>query len=92
MDTWWLLMPIYEFLCQKCHAKSSFLVKGVTTPFTAQCSACGSNELVRTVSSFAYHKSLMTIHEEAGLEIAPQTQEMLQADREGEMPEPLKDL
>lgn len=66
MGTWWLLMPIYEFLCQKCHTKTSVLVKSVTAPFTAQCSACGSSELVRIVSSFAYHKSMQTIWEESG--------------------------
>ena len=34
--------------------------------FAAKCSACGSNELVCVISQFAYHKSMKTIHEEAG--------------------------
>ncbi len=59
-------MPIYEFLCQKCHTKSSVLVKSAAAPFTAQCSACGSSDLVRVVTRFAYHKSMKTIHEEGG--------------------------
>ena len=59
-------MPIYEFLCQKCNTMSSIMVKSVTAPFTARCSACGSRDLVRAVSSFAYHKSMQTIWEESG--------------------------
>ena len=59
-------MPIYEFLCQKCHTKSSVLVKSVAAPFTAQCSACGSSDLVRAVTRFAYHKSMQTIWEDSG--------------------------
>ena len=59
-------MPVYEFLCQKCHTKSSVLIKSVAAPFTAHCSACDSGDLVRVVSSFAYHKALQTIWEESG--------------------------
>ncbi len=59
-------MPIYEFLCQKCNTGSSIMVKSVTAPFTTQCSACGSSDLVRIVSNFAYHKSTQTIWEESG--------------------------
>ena len=59
-------MPIYEFLCQECHTKSSILVKNIAEPFVAKCSDCGSNDLVRVVSRFAYRKSTKTVHEEAG--------------------------
>ncbi len=59
-------MPVYEFLCQKCHTKSSILVKDITEAFTPGCPACGSNDLVRVITSFAYHKSMKTIHEEGG--------------------------
>ena len=59
-------MPIYEFLCPRCNTVSSILVKSVTTPVAAQCAACGSHDLVRVVSRFAYHKSTQTIWEESG--------------------------
>lgn len=59
-------MPVYEFLCPRCHTVSSVLVKSVTAPVTPQCDSCGSQELVRMVSRFAYHKSTQTIWEESG--------------------------
>ena len=59
-------MPIYEFLCQECQTKSSILVKNMAESFVVKCPACGSNELVRIISTFAYHKSMKTVHEEAG--------------------------
>ena len=59
-------MPIYEFLCHKCNTQSSILIRSATQPFTAKCPACGSDDLVRLVSRFAYHKSMQTIHEESG--------------------------
>ena len=59
-------MPIYEFICQKCHTKTNVFVKNISVSFTPVCSVCGSKDLIRTVSRFAYHKSIETIHEEAG--------------------------
>lgn len=59
-------MPIYEFRCRKCNSTSSIMVKSVSAPFSARCSACGSSELVRVVSRFAYHKSTQTVWEESG--------------------------
>lgn len=59
-------MPIYEFLCQNCRRKSSFLVRSVSQSFTPSCPNCGSQSLQRAVSSFAYHKTMQTIHEESG--------------------------
>ena len=115
-------MPMYEFLCQKCNARSSLLILNIAESLVAiKCPACGSSNLVRVISSFAFHKSLKTIHEEAGeptmfsgpdyykdprnigrwaekrvkelgLDMPPQAQEMIQAARGGEMPEPLKEL
>jgi putative FmdB family regulatory protein len=117
-------MPIYEFMCQNCHKKSSRLIlKADSCQLSAnfECPFCGSNDLARTVSSFAYHKSLKTIWEESGEptmhpsddyykrpenigrwaekkfqemgeEMPAQLQEEIQAAREGELPEPLKDL
>ena len=113
-------MPIYEFICQNCRRKSSFLIRDTSSPIDAKCSFCGSADLSRTISSFAYHKSMKTIWEESGesqrpspdyyqdprnigrwaedrfkemdLEMPPQLQEEIQAAREGEMPESLKEL
>lgn len=113
-------MPIYEFLCQKCHVKSSILVRSWTKSSMARCLNCGNTDLERVISSFAYHKSMKTIHEEAGepkafpssdyhkdprnigrwtekrfkelgLDIPPQIQKEIQAAREGELPESLKE-
>ena len=58
-------MPIYEFLCQKCHTKSSILVRNTTESFTPQCPTCGSNDLVRVITGFAHHKSIKTVWEES---------------------------
>lgn len=59
-------MPIYEFYCQKCNAKTSIFVKSMTESPNVQCSTCGSGDLERVISMFAYHKSMATIHEESG--------------------------
>jgi len=59
-------MPIYEFICQNCHRRLSFLVRGISTTFVPKCSFCGSANLSRTISGFAYHKTLKTIWEESG--------------------------
>ena len=59
-------MPIYEFLCQDCHKKSSCLIRNSADPVTPKCAFCGSTNLSRTISSFACHKSLKTIWEDSG--------------------------
>jgi len=59
-------VPIYEFICQDCHRRLSFLVRDVTAPFVLKCSSCGSTNLSRTVSGFAYHKTLKTVWDESG--------------------------
>ena len=59
-------MPIYEFACQNCYRKLSFLVRDISAPFISRCSFCGSNNLSRIISGFAYHKSLTTVWEESG--------------------------
>jgi putative FmdB family regulatory protein len=114
-------MPIYEFVCQDCHGKTSFLVRSISQPRDSKCSFCGSPRLSRVISNFAYHKSLGTVWEESGeptlhpsedyykdprnigrwaekkfqemgQEMPAQLKEKIQAAREGELPEPLKDL
>jgi len=59
-------MPIYEFLCNKCQRKASFFVRSVADSLSPTCPGCGSSNLQRCISSFAYHKSIKTIHEESG--------------------------
>ncbi len=113
-------MPIYEFLCNHCQERTSLFVRRLTESLSTSCPACGSEDLTRLFSAFAYHKSLETIHEEAGeadrpgpgyykdprnigrwaekrfqemgLEMPSQVQEMIQASREGELPQPVKEL
>ncbi len=114
-------MPIYEFMCQNCCRKSSFLIRSSSASFSPECPFCGGTNLSRTISSFAYHKSLKTVWEESGEptlhpsddyykdprnigrwaekkfqemgeEMPSQLQEKIQAARDGELPEPLKDL
>ena len=50
-------MPIYEYLCQKCGRKSSFLILNINEPFSGKCSRCGSGELTRIMSRFAAVRS-----------------------------------
>jgi len=50
-------MPIYEYLCPQCQRINSFLILGGTPPDQLQCKVCGSQDLSRVLSRFAYHKS-----------------------------------
>ncbi len=113
-------MPVYEFYCPTCRKKSSFLVR-TNSSFEPKCSVCGSADVKRVISSFAYHKSLSTIYEESGdpgssentnyykdprnigrwtekkfkdmgMEMPSEIKHKIQAAREGELPEPVKDL
>lgn len=59
-------MPIYEFLCNSCQNKTSLFVKSISEPFSPACSACGSKDLTRLISSFTYRRSLKSIHEQSG--------------------------
>ncbi|MDM7999891.1 MAG: zinc ribbon domain-containing protein [Dehalococcoidia bacterium] len=113
-------MPVYEYRCACCQKKSSFFVKSIKDELTPVCSSCGSRDMNRLFSNFAYHKSLATIYEESGdpdkpgekyyndprnigrwtekkfqelgMEMPSQIQDMIQAARDGEMPESVKDL
>jgi putative FmdB family regulatory protein len=60
------LMPIYEFVCNSCSQRLSFLVRDATASFLPECSSCGGKSLTRAVSGFAYHKSLTTVWEQSG--------------------------
>ncbi len=59
-------MPIYEYLCAACEKKSSFFTRSINVSLDPMCSHCRSTDMQRTISSFAYHKSLKTVHEESG--------------------------
>jgi putative FmdB family regulatory protein len=113
-------MPVYEFFCPACRKKSSLLVRSASS-FEPRCSICGSTDVTRVISTFAYHKSLSTIYEESGepgksqsqdyykdprnigrwaenkfkdmgMEMPGEIKQKIQAAREGELPEPVKDL
>jgi len=122
-------MPIYEFRCNGCRKKVGLFIKSIAGPFSPECPNCGSKELERMISSFAYHRSHQTWLDEAGPPQAmggpdyykdprnigrwaehrlkelgmdmrseeywntfSEVREMIDAAREGEMPEPVKDL
>ncbi len=114
-------MPIYEFHCNYCQQKITLLAKSINQPLSPTCPTCGSQDITRLISSFAYHKSETTRQEEAGepprfpsldyykdprnigrwaekrlselgIEMPSKAREMMEAAREGELPEPLKDL
>ena len=59
-------MPIYEYRCLACGKKSSFFTRSINASLDPVCSHCESLDMQRAVSSFAYHKSLKTIHSESG--------------------------
>lgn len=59
-------MPIYEFRCHACQRKVSFFQRSVAASLSPTCPACGSSDLNRRISSFAFHKSERTRLEEVG--------------------------
>ena len=59
-------MPIYEYRCRACGTKSSFFARSIGSPVEAVCTQCQSHDMRRTISSFAHHKSMATIHEQSG--------------------------
>ncbi len=50
-------MPIYEFICKDCNAKSEILLRDTGSKTTPKCLHCGSASIERTISRFAYHQS-----------------------------------
>ncbi len=59
-------MPIYEFVCQNCRRRLSFLIRYISGPIAPKCSSCGSTNLSRIISGFAHHKSMKTVWEDSG--------------------------
>jgi putative FmdB family regulatory protein len=50
-------MPIYEFICKECNAKSEILLRDASTEATPKCPHCGGSDMERIFSRFAYHQS-----------------------------------
>lgn len=59
-------MPIYEYSCTACKARTSVFVRSIGSEVSATCESCGSQELERIISRVAYHRSGQTRLEEAG--------------------------
>lgn len=59
-------MPIYEFLCHGCCHKFSVLIRQPSATPSIACPSCGVADIERLMSTFAYHRSVNTIHEESG--------------------------
>ena len=59
-------MPIYEYRCLTCGGVSSLFIRSMNGPLDPVCSHCKSADVRRAVSSFAYHKSLKSVHSEYG--------------------------
>lgn len=59
-------MPIYEYRCQACQRTSSFFTRSISSPLEPVCPHCDGSDMTRAVSSFAYHRSFKTIHEDYG--------------------------
>jgi putative FmdB family regulatory protein len=113
-------MPIYEYKCRKCGRLTSVFQRTMGSQSSGgKCKACGSPELERAVSGFAYHRSESSILEdygaepkrledykdprqigrwterkfkEYGVDMPEEAKEMIDAAREGELPDPIKDL
>jgi len=50
-------MPIYEYICDKCRKRQSFLILNTSKPFAEKCQHCGSGGLTRIMSRFSVVKS-----------------------------------
>lgn len=59
-------MPIYEYICHDCRKKTNSFLRSIASSTSPTCSSCGSHNLSKLVSGFAFHKSEATILEEAG--------------------------
>jgi putative FmdB family regulatory protein len=47
-------MPIYEFTCDACKTPLSLFVRSVNSEVNPKCEKCGSTDLTRAVSAFAF--------------------------------------
>jgi putative FmdB family regulatory protein len=51
-------MPIYEFACGGCRKNVSVFQRSMTTATVARCPECGSDQLTRLISKFAFRRSM----------------------------------
>jgi putative FmdB family regulatory protein len=58
-------MPIYEFFCPDCRHKTTVFQRSMSQDISPSCPAC-SGQLSRLVSSFAYHRSMGSVHDSSG--------------------------
>ena len=50
-------MPIYEYRCNTCNRRSTHLVRSLSDTRERLCRHCDSKDLVRLMSTFAFHQS-----------------------------------
>jgi putative FmdB family regulatory protein len=50
-------MPIYDFVCRSCRARTEVFTRTVAAPVNAICSNCGQTDLARAISKFAFVRS-----------------------------------
>ncbi|MBI4497169.1 MAG: zinc ribbon domain-containing protein [Chloroflexi bacterium] len=50
-------MPLYEYRCQQCRRRFTVLLRSFSTEVAARCTACGSADVARLISTFAVLKS-----------------------------------
>ena len=50
-------MPIYEFACNACRARTSIFVRSFSAEVNARCERCGSGDLRRLISRVAVMRS-----------------------------------
>ncbi|MGB8951150.1 MAG: zinc ribbon domain-containing protein [Candidatus Aminicenantales bacterium] len=50
-------MPIYEYKCQECGKKSTFVTLSVASPLEPICKKCGSSKIDKLVSRVAIFRS-----------------------------------
>ena len=59
-------VPIYDFVCRDCRAKTEVFTRSVSTPVSAACSRCGGTNVVRAVSRFAFVRSDSEVYGDLG--------------------------
>src|SRR5215212_8215377 len=51
-------MPIYEYTCAGCRRKVSVFQRSVSATAAPRCPECGSSDLARLISTFAFHRGM----------------------------------
>jgi putative FmdB family regulatory protein len=53
-------MPVYEYACMDCKKVVNVLVRRVSPDIDPPCPECGGKNVRRLVSSFAFHRSVLS--------------------------------